>query len=394
MSKAEKKVGREFNNGWVRLHRLLADEPVFQDEHLWRLYTWLLMHARHTPGSVSLQSGKGKRVLRLNVGQVVVGRNSLGSTLGWSASTAWNRVQRLAELGYISTKVDSQFTVVSIANYQDEQFVEPVKVDRQRTGNGQATDKQRTGNGQATDRQSSGNGQAIDTNREGKKGKQEEKEQKENLREREKSADSADSLAPCSLVDIKSHIDSYLASLLKPIVSPEEEVRYNQIKEQIQDLAVPIFELNAAEYVFYEKEEKRESLKADYEERFRKKFPGWEPEFQWCDTKEELDNIKAHLKDLQAEEGEWERKLPKPDPLMKKAVDSQKESDRLIMARAIYNYLDQQQWKRNGRKVNWRNEVETWVHRDIEKHVKAEKEKASKQNSRPALEVRPERYFQ
>ena len=42
--------------GWIKLHRQIVDSAVFQDEHLLRLWIWLLSKARHSPGFHRLDS--------------------------------------------------------------------------------------------------------------------------------------------------------------------------------------------------------------------------------------------------------------------------------------------------------------------------------------------------
>lgn len=103
-----------YGEGWVKLPRWLLNEGLFADEHLWQLYCWLLLRARHRPGSVAVKLGKGKRQVRLKVGDVIVGRDSLGNALGSSPTTVWKRLLRLQRLGYVQLRSEQQVTIVSI----------------------------------------------------------------------------------------------------------------------------------------------------------------------------------------------------------------------------------------------------------------------------------------
>ena len=135
------------SRGWIKLHRRFEKYPIFQDEHLWRLWTFLLMRASHSTHSVPMKCGKGKRLVTLKPGQVIVGRSRTAEKLGWFDSTFRNRLEKLEEMGLVSIEKDSHYSIVSIANWLTDQ----ARTRSKRTGKGHTEDTQRTGKGQPKD---------------------------------------------------------------------------------------------------------------------------------------------------------------------------------------------------------------------------------------------------
>lgn len=208
---SETQEGRDSLQGWVKMHRMYANEPVFQDEHLWRLYSWLMFYARHQAGAISVKSGTGKRIFRLLPGQVVTGRKQLARALNWADSNVKNRLEKLRSLGVISIEVDSQFSIVTVTNYQDDQFVQPLEVDNQRTTKGQPKTSQRTIKGQPKDNRR--------TQRKNVENDDNEKNENHDLMERESSGDAADSPTIQKILDL---IDQYMENISVPqdLLSP------------------------------------------------------------------------------------------------------------------------------------------------------------------------------
>jgi hypothetical protein len=151
MEADNQEVEAEFDGGWVKVYRQLENERVFHDPHLWQLYCYLLFKARHQPGAVSLQVAGNTTTVKLEVGQLIVGRNRLGEELNCNPTTAWDRLKRLEGFGMITVESDSHKSVVSIVNYQGSQYVEPVDVDKQVTAKRQPVGKRLTSSRQPSD---------------------------------------------------------------------------------------------------------------------------------------------------------------------------------------------------------------------------------------------------
>lgn len=92
--------------GFAKLWRDYVDHEVFQDESLWRLFTWCLCSANYRPSTV--------RGVRLEIGEFVVGRVSSSKLLKMPEATFDRRLKRLETMGLISRKTNSMFTVVKI----------------------------------------------------------------------------------------------------------------------------------------------------------------------------------------------------------------------------------------------------------------------------------------
>lgn len=107
------------NNGWIKLHRKLLDNPVVMkdSDHL-AVWIYLLLNASHTEYPVLF----GGKKISLKAGQLITGRKSIASTLGISES----KVRRILDLFEIDQQIDRQRTnknsLVSILNWDKYQI--------------------------------------------------------------------------------------------------------------------------------------------------------------------------------------------------------------------------------------------------------------------------------
>ena len=173
-------------SGWICLHRQIVSSAVFADPDLFRLWVWILARANWETNHVAMKTGRGNTIVTLQPGQLITGRMAASEELKWSPSTFRRRLNRLETMGMIALKVDTHWSVVSVVNWEKYQQPNSDKW----TGNGQAitsesgqatgrqttrqiaTKERANGNdfkksGQANspnvDRQRTGNGQATDT---------------------------------------------------------------------------------------------------------------------------------------------------------------------------------------------------------------------------------------
>jgi len=136
--------------GYVKIWRKSFDSVVFANKDLWYLWSWCLLKATYKTRYISVTTGKGEKVVKLCPGQFIFGRNSAASELKEKPTTIRRRIKKLEELGNISLKSDTHYTVISVCNWELYQ----------------SDDKK---NGQATDTQMTGNGHPNDTNKKVKK---------------------------------------------------------------------------------------------------------------------------------------------------------------------------------------------------------------------------------
>ena len=130
------------NNGWIKLHRKLLDNPVVMkdSDHL-AVWIYLLLNASHTEYPVLF----GGKKISLKAGQLITGRKIIASTLGISES----KVRRILDLFEIDQQIDRQRSnknsLVSILNWDKYQIFDQ-QIDQQATNKRPTTDQQATTN--------------------------------------------------------------------------------------------------------------------------------------------------------------------------------------------------------------------------------------------------------
>lgn len=113
------------NNGWVKLHRKMLDNPVVMKDpdHL-AVWIYLLLNASHAEYPVLF---KGKKIM-LKPGQLVTGRKSIASTLHISESKVTRVLEMLKNEHQIEQQTSNKNRLVSIVNWdfyqQSEQQIE------------------------------------------------------------------------------------------------------------------------------------------------------------------------------------------------------------------------------------------------------------------------------
>lgn len=100
-------------SGFILLFRQSIDSEVFQDPHLWHLFSWCLFKANYKD-----KVFKGTLVPR---GSFVSGRFVGSEQLGIPPATWYKRMKRLEQTGCISIKGSSRFSVVTIVKYEQYQ---------------------------------------------------------------------------------------------------------------------------------------------------------------------------------------------------------------------------------------------------------------------------------
>ena len=117
--------------GWIKLHRSLRHDPIFQNESLLKAWIWCLCKASHQEHEQMV----GNQFIKLKEGQFITGRNAAGDDLGLSPSTAWNRLKTLENNKSIKIISESKFSIVEIINWEEYQ-----KADSKLTGSNNDTD--------------------------------------------------------------------------------------------------------------------------------------------------------------------------------------------------------------------------------------------------------------
>ena len=112
--------------GWIKLHRKLLENPIFNDPHLLKLWVYCLLKATHKEHKQIV----GKQMVELQPGQFVTGRFILAKEYNRDAKpndvvsdrTLWRWMKFLEESEFLSIKSTTKYSVVTINNwdkYQD-----------------------------------------------------------------------------------------------------------------------------------------------------------------------------------------------------------------------------------------------------------------------------------
>ena len=126
-------------HGWIKLHRQLLENHIFQNEKLLKVWIWCLLKAAHTGRAQVV----GRQKIQLEPGQFVTGRHAAAAELGMAPSTTWDYLKLLEAQECISIKSNNKFSVVTVVNwafYQGYNENSDSKIDNKSTANGQQID--------------------------------------------------------------------------------------------------------------------------------------------------------------------------------------------------------------------------------------------------------------
>jgi len=163
----------DLNGGYVRLYRKTLESSVFQNPVTLKIWIWCLLKANHKGRSVSVRTGRGETLVRLQPGQFIFGRNSAAKELNLPASTIHDVMVRFRKTGNLTIFPDSHYSIISISKWSDYQAENPTGIrqatDRQtqifRQATGQAISDEKTENqDRQPDRQKNEHPQKTDTN--------------------------------------------------------------------------------------------------------------------------------------------------------------------------------------------------------------------------------------
>jgi len=128
------------HRGYIKLFRKVEDSAVWLDEGLLKVWVWCLLRANWKERMVPIKVGKKVFQVPVQPGQFVYGRQAASLELNMPQSTVRNRMTRLAVLGNVDIKSDSNYSVVTICNWKT--YAECENAEGQLVG--QVEDKYRT----------------------------------------------------------------------------------------------------------------------------------------------------------------------------------------------------------------------------------------------------------
>lgn len=123
------------NNGWIKLHRKLLDNPVYRRPAYLSVWLTLLLLANHEDKKFMWNNG----TIVIHEGSLVTGRDKLSKLTGVSSSTIERVLQFLENEHQIEQQKTTKYRVITIINWKEYQTSDN-KTDNKRTTNGQQTD--------------------------------------------------------------------------------------------------------------------------------------------------------------------------------------------------------------------------------------------------------------
>jgi len=128
------------DEGWIKLHRKSIYSQVFQNDGLWKVWTWCLMKANHEDNWVPIKTGRGTAEVFVKRGQFIFGRKTAAKALKMKPRTVHKRMLKLENMRNCALKSDTHYTVVTILNYELYQGSGKAEGTTQGTGKGQPRD--------------------------------------------------------------------------------------------------------------------------------------------------------------------------------------------------------------------------------------------------------------
>jgi len=129
---------------WIRLHRELLKNYVFQNEKLWKVFTWCLLKATWKPHEVMV----GRQKVKLEPGQFVFGRHVAAQELNMKPSTVWSYIKLLEFDRIIDIKPNNKFSLITVTNWelwQSDNKNPDNKLDNKQTADRQQMDTYKKG---------------------------------------------------------------------------------------------------------------------------------------------------------------------------------------------------------------------------------------------------------
>jgi hypothetical protein len=100
-------------NGWIKLHRKVIDNPIFDKPELFKLFVYCLLAAGHEEKKI-IWNGKEEILPK---GSFITGREKLSKELKQSESMVRRNLKILENISVITRKSTNKYTVINVVNY-------------------------------------------------------------------------------------------------------------------------------------------------------------------------------------------------------------------------------------------------------------------------------------
>lgn len=108
------------NTSYIKLFRKILKSPIWKNEKALKIWLWCLLKATH----IERDQLVGQKIVHLEKGQFVFGRNTASDELDMTESTVYKYIKLLEKLQMISINSNNKFSVVSIEKWEDYQIEE------------------------------------------------------------------------------------------------------------------------------------------------------------------------------------------------------------------------------------------------------------------------------
>ena len=108
----------------INLWRKTLKSQIFRNESMLKVWIWCLLKAADKKRWGQIVVGKHKIEVELLPGQFIFGRDSAAQELDMPASSVWQRMQKLKNIGNLDINCDSNYSIISLLNWSAYQDVE------------------------------------------------------------------------------------------------------------------------------------------------------------------------------------------------------------------------------------------------------------------------------
>ena len=106
--------------GWIKLHRQLIENSIFDNEKGLKVWIWCLLRANHQKSTILL----GRQKVTLNAGEFAMGSKKESEILKIAKSTLWFWLEYLAKEGQLELKKTNKYTIIKVKNWKKYQLLE------------------------------------------------------------------------------------------------------------------------------------------------------------------------------------------------------------------------------------------------------------------------------
>lgn len=110
-------------NGWIKLHRKLLANILFQNAYALKIWIWCLLKASHTPRKYLM----GITQIEITEGSFIFGSFVAKEELKISIPTIWRWLRFLEREKQLVIKTTNRYSIITITHWKEYQSLDPIK---------------------------------------------------------------------------------------------------------------------------------------------------------------------------------------------------------------------------------------------------------------------------